>query len=106
MTACKYRTKHRKIAVIPAIVRRIATVTTLKALALPLFALLLTACAAPAPHNPGTSADWPVPTMQLGDKRGLPQGFEPCRKRGCDNNKLFFNPAQPEPSPNTLHRGW
>lgn len=45
--------------------------------------------------------------MQLGGDHGLPLRTErPCRKRGCDNDKLFFNPATPEPSVNTIHRGW
>lgn len=39
--------------------------------------------------------------------RGLPLRVDtPCRKRGCDNDKLFFNPATPEPSVNSIHRGW
>ncbi|MHC6223508.1 hypothetical protein ACYU03_01750 [Pseudomonas sp. X10] len=69
------------------------------------FALLLAGCSnAPTQH---TSPDWEVPSMELGGDRGLPlhpQG--PCKKRGCDNHKLFFNPGQPEPSVNSIHRGW
>ncbi|PZW48488.1 hypothetical protein F478_04003, partial [Pseudomonas sp. URIL14HWK12:I2] len=26
--------------------------------------------------------------------------------RGCDNDKLFFNPGKTEPNVTTLHRGW
>ncbi|MCO7631866.1 hypothetical protein NJF54_08465 [Pseudomonas guariconensis] len=45
--------------------------------------------------------------MQLGDDRGPPlQADTPCRKRGCDNDKLFFNPGKPELGVNTIHRGW
>jgi hypothetical protein len=45
--------------------------------------------------------------MQLGGDNGLPLRTEsPCRKRGCDNDKLFFNPGKSEPSVNTIHRGW
>ncbi|MBA1192309.1 hypothetical protein G7007_05445 [Pseudomonas entomophila] len=67
--------------------------TQLKTLfALATFALLA-ACASPA--RPHASIDWDMPTMQLGGDRGLP--LEPrtdrCRKGGCDNHKLFFNPA-------------
>ncbi len=79
--------------------------THLKVLALPLV-LLLTACSHPAPREPEPSLNWPMPAAQLGDHRGLPQATEPCRRRGCDNHKLFFNPAKPEPDATTLHRGW
>ncbi len=45
--------------------------------------------------------------MQLGGDNGLPLRTEsPCRKRGCDNDKLFFNPGKTEPSVTTIHRGW
>lgn len=84
------------------------TVNTAKALALPFVAALLTACATHTPPQPTQLAatDWPMPVMHLGDDRGLPRGVEPCQKRGCDNHKLFFNPAKPEPDATTLHRGW
>jgi len=78
-----------------------------KPLALLSFALALTACASdPAPHHTST-LDWNTPGMQLGGDNGLPLRVEsPCRKRGCDNDKLFFNPGKSEPSVTTLHRGW
>ncbi|WP_308812283.1 hypothetical protein [Pseudomonas entomophila] len=62
-----------------------------------LFALaslaLLAACASPA-HSPA-SADWDMPTMQLGGDRGLPleARTDRCRRGGCDNHTLFFNSA-------------
>ncbi|AXQ50137.1 MAG TPA: hypothetical protein DGQ94_03915 [Pseudomonas sp.] len=77
-----------------------------------LFALMgltvtLTGCMSghqPAEHN---GLDWNTPGMQLGGDNGLPLRAEsPCRKRGCDNDKLFFNPGKTEPSVTTLHRGW
>ena len=78
-----------------------------KALALLTSTLALAACASgnPAPH--GSNLDWNTPGMQLGGDNGLPIRHEsPCRKRGCDNDKLFFNPGKTEPSVNTIHRGW
>lgn len=70
-------------------------------------ALALAGCAS-STHSPKTSSlDWDMPGMQLGGDRGLPlRAQTPCRKRGCDNDKLFFNPAQAEPSVNSIHRGW
>lgn len=70
-------------------------------------ALALAGCASNT-YSPKTSSlDWDMPGMQLGGDRGLPLRAEtPCRKRGCDNDKLFFNPAQAEPSVNSIHRGW
>jgi len=78
-----------------------------KPLALLSLTLALTACASdPAPHHTST-LDWNTPGMQLGGDNGLPLRVEsPCRKRGCDNDKLFFNPGKTEPSVNTIHRGW
>ncbi|MFA7901270.1 hypothetical protein ACEODG_27735 [Pseudomonas aeruginosa] len=79
--------------------------TQAKPLALLAFALALTACAPshPAPGNLG----WNHPGMQLGGDRGLPlRADHTCRKRGCDNDKLFFNPGKTEPSVTTIHRGW
>ncbi|MDZ3994873.1 hypothetical protein [Pseudomonas sp. Teo4] len=81
--------------------------TQAKPLALLAFAIALTGCAggSPAPHN--SDLDWNTPGMQLGGDTGLPlRGEAPCRKRGCDNDKLFFNPGKTEPSVNTIHRGW
>lgn len=80
--------------------------TSIKPFAALTFALALAGCAStPTPQQP--SLDWSMPGMQLGGDRGLPLRSEtPCRKRGCDNDKLFFNPGQPEPSVNTIHRGW
>ena len=82
-------------------------VTYTKPLALLAFALTLGACSnSPVPH-PASNLDWNTPGMQLGGDNGLPLRVEsPCRKRGCDNDKLFFNPGQTEPNVNTIHRGW
>lgn len=80
--------------------------TRAKPLALLTFALALTGCASSAPqHN--SNLGWNHPGMQLGGDNGLPLRTEsPCRKRGCDNDKLFFNPGKNEPSVSTIHRGW
>ena len=81
--------------------------TLAKPLALLAFALTLTACSnTPAPQ-PTSNLGWNTPPMQLGGDNGLPLRTEsPCRKRGCDNDKLFFNPGKSEPNVNTIHRGW
>ncbi|MCO7517621.1 hypothetical protein NJF44_22820 [Pseudomonas guariconensis] len=76
-----------------------------KSFALFALALTLAGCANDASNTP--SLGWSMPGMQLGGDRGLPlQVDTPCRKRGCDNDKLFFNPGKPEPGVNTIHRGW
>ncbi len=70
-------------------------------------ALTLSACTSSAPTHHHGNLDWNTPGMQLGGDNGLPlRGETPCRKRGCDNHKLFFNPGKTEPSVNTIHRGW
>lgn len=81
--------------------------TQTKPLALLTLALALTGCASStAPHST-SSLGWNHPAMQLGGDNGLPLRTEsPCRKRGCDNDKLFFNPGKTEPSVTTIHRGW
>ncbi|HGM5579063.1 TPA: hypothetical protein ACKP22_000720 [Pseudomonas putida] len=71
--------------------------------------LVLSGCSSSSSsYTPKTSnLDWETPGMQLGGDRGLPLRVDDrCRKRGCDNHKLFFNPAEPEPSVNSIHRGW
>ena len=79
--------------------------TRAKLLALLTFAL--TGCAGGTSPNPSSNLDWNPPGMQLGGDNGLPLRTEsPCRKRGCDNDKLFFNPGKSEPSVTTMHRGW
>lgn len=82
--------------------------THIKPLALLTFALAATGCASTAPTPKTPSLGWDMPGMQLGGDRGLPLRTDsaPCRKRGCDNHKLFFNPGEPEPGVNTIHRGW
>jgi hypothetical protein len=72
------------------------------------FALALTGCAGGTSPHPNSNLGWNHPGMQLGGDRGLPlhNADGSCRKRGCDNGKLFFNPGQPEPSVNSIHRGW
>lgn len=78
-----------------------------KPFALLTLALALTGCASSAPPAQPASLDWNTPGMQLGGDRGLPlHADSPCRKRGCDNDKLFFNPGKSEPGINTIHRGW
>ncbi|WDY57756.1 hypothetical protein [Pseudomonas sp. PSKL.D1] len=78
-----------------------------KHLALLACALALTACAGGTSHTRTDNLGWNTPGMQLGGDNGLPLRTEsPCRKRGCDNHKLFFNPGKTEPSVNTIHRGW
>ncbi|MFK3771654.1 hypothetical protein [Pseudomonas sp. NPDC089406] len=79
-----------------------------KPFALLTVALVMTGCASPAPTAKPTTLDWNTPGMQLGGDRGLPLHAteSPCRKRGCDNDKLFFNPGKTEPGVNTIHRGW
>ncbi len=71
-------------------------------------ALALGGCTPNSASTPKTAnLDWETPAMQLGGDRGLPlQADAPCRKRGCDNHKLFFNPAEPEPNVTSIHRGW
>ncbi len=82
-------------------------VTQAKPLALLAFALALTACASGPSHPAPGNLGWNHPGMQLGGDRGLPlRADNTCRKRGCDNDKLFFNPGKTEPSVTTLHRGW
>jgi len=82
-------------------------VTQAKPLALLTFALTLTACASSPEPQHTSNLDWNTPGMQLGGDNGLPLRTEsPCRKRGCDNHKLFFNPGKTEPNVNTIHRGW
>ncbi|MFJ4344638.1 hypothetical protein [Pseudomonas sp. NPDC089401] len=81
--------------------------TYAKSLALLAMTLTLGACANHPTPQPASSLDWNTPGMQLGGDNGLPLRTEsPCRKRGCDNDKLFFNPGKTEPSVNTIHRGW
>ncbi len=47
------------------------------------------------------------PGTQFGNRYGSSAWLEtPCRKRGCDNNKLFFNPAQPESTMENTHHGF
>ncbi|MDH0730537.1 hypothetical protein N5F23_11655 [Pseudomonas sichuanensis] len=78
-----------------------------KPFALLTVALALTGCASSTPPAKPTPLDWNMPGMQLGGDRGLPLHVDsPCRKRGCDNDKLFFNPGKTEPSVTTIHRGW
>jgi len=82
-------------------------VTQTKPLALLCLTLALSACASSTPPQPRSSLGWNHPGMQLGGDNGLPLRTEsPCRKRGCDNDKLFFNPGKTEPSVTTIHRGW
>lgn len=70
-------------------------------------ALALAGCNSSSYSSKPPSLGWDMPGMQLGGDRGLPLHAEtPCRKRGCDNDKLFFNPAQAGPSANNIHRGW
>ncbi|MFJ4157721.1 hypothetical protein ACIPZF_23355 [Pseudomonas sp. NPDC089752] len=83
--------------------------THTKPLGLLACALTLTACASGTPSQQTSNLDWNTPGMQLGGDNGLPlrvQSQTPCRKRGCDNHKLFFNPGKTEPNVNTIHRGW
>ena len=81
--------------------------TLSKPLALLAFALALTACTSGPSHHKSSNLGWNHPGMQLGGDNGLPLRAEtPCRKRGCDNDKLVFNPAKTEPNINTIHRGW
>nr|WP_202607142.1 hypothetical protein [Pseudomonas monteilii] len=82
-------------------------VTQAKPLALLTFALALAGCAGGTSPHPSSNLGWNHPGMQLGGDNGLPLRTEsPCRKRGCDNDKLFFNPGKSEPSVTTIHRGW
>ena len=81
--------------------------TQAKPLALLTLALALTGCASGTAPHANSNLGWNHPGMQLGGDNGLPLRTEsPCRKRGCDNDKLFFNPGKSEPSVNTIHRGW
>ena len=81
--------------------------TRAKPLALLTLALALTGCAGGTSPHPNSNLGWNHPGMQLGGDNGLPLRTEsPCRKRGCDNDKLFFNPGKSEPSVSTIHRGW
>ena len=87
--------------------QRTLIVTQAKPLALLTLAMALTACASGTSSHPSSNLGWDTPGMQLGGDRGLPLRVEsPCRKRGCDNDKLFFNPGKSEPSVTTIHRGW
>lgn len=87
--------------------RTFAIVYRTNIIALLTLPLILTACTSSTPNPHNGNLDWNIPGMQLGGDHGLPLRAEtPCRKRGCDNHKLFFNPATPEPSVNTIHRGW
>jgi len=82
-------------------------VIPIKSTALLSFALAVTGCTNTTSHAPDKALGWDTPAMQLGGDRGLPLHVtQPCRKRGCDNDKLFFNPAKAEPGINTIHRGW
>ncbi|AYG47424.1 hypothetical protein DV532_01425 [Pseudomonas sp. Leaf58] len=81
--------------------------TRAKPLALLTFALALTGCAGGTTPHPASNLGWNHPGMQLGGDNGLPlRADSPCRKRGCDNDKLFFNPGKTEPNVTTIHRGW
>ncbi|QVM91144.1 hypothetical protein JYG34_24600 [Pseudomonas entomophila] len=79
-----------------------------KPFALLTLALAMTGCAGNTASSQPAPLDWNMPGMQLGGDRGLPlhNVDGSCRKRGCDNGKLFFNPGKPEPSINSIHRGW
>ena len=81
--------------------------TQAKPFALLSLSLALTGCTSDTYSPKASSLDWETPGMQFGGDRGLPLRVDtPCRKRGCGNDKLFFNPATPEPSVNSIHRGW
>lgn len=70
-------------------------------------ALAVSGCASSTPPHDTAPLGWNTPGMQLGGDQGLPRRADgTCHKRGCDNDKLFFNPGTPEPSVNTMHRGW
>nr|WP_245362644.1 hypothetical protein [Pseudomonas sp. BP8] len=78
-----------------------------KPLALIALALVLAGCANGAPSHSPHEMDRSAHALPYSDDRPLQLRDEtPCRKRGCDNHKLFFNPGTPEPSVNTIHRGW
>ena len=79
-----------------------------KSLALLTALLAMTGCANDFPASKPAPLDWNMPGMQLGGDRGLPlhKADGSCRKRGCDNSKLIFNPGKMEPDVNSMHRGW
>ncbi|HKS13055.1 MAG TPA: hypothetical protein VJS90_08440 [Pseudomonas sp.] len=67
--------------------------------------LAVVGCSPARPYQ--MPSDPKVPALQNEDDQDLRLNrHEPCRRRGCDDHKLFFNPAQPEPDVNSINRGW
>lgn len=70
------------------------------------FALLLLSlngCISP-PY--ADTAQWGYYTMEPLRQNPPPKRAGNCRKRGCYNHRLIFNPADKAPSATDLHRGW
>ncbi len=79
--------------------------TPLKLLGLFTIALISGGCSNGS-FNP-SSFKFYEPGTQFGNRYGPSFLLEtPCRKRGCDNNKLFFNPAQPESTMERTNHGF
>lgn len=79
--------------------------TYARPLALLALVLAVAGCSSSRPYQ--MPSDPKVPALQYEDDQDLRLNRqEPCRRRGCDDHKLFFDPAQPEPGVNSTHRDW
>lgn len=78
-----------------------------------IFCLALAGCAGSTSPTPPAKQESKVPVQpdwrmdhDRYDKRYQRNADGSCRKRGCDNGKLFFDPGESEPSVLDIHRGW
>ncbi|NIE77012.1 hypothetical protein F3J44_08035 [Pantoea sp. Tr-811] len=64
------------------------------------FLLTLSACST-LPSYP----TWEEPSVEV--VRQQPAVHQvPCKRRGCDNHRLIFDPSRPEPNGRAMHRDW
>ena len=57
--------------------------------------------------NVASFPKWEEPTVEITRQSSLPHrkpGF--CKRKGCDNHRLFFDPSRPETKATQMHRGW
>ncbi len=64
------------------------------------FLVTLSACSTP-PSYPEREEPWVEVVRQ---KPAAHRG--PCKRRGCDNHRLIFDPGRPEPDGRAMHRDW
>ncbi|EJN39396.1 hypothetical protein PMI38_01092 [Pseudomonas sp. GM84] len=71
-----------------------------------IFTLLLLPLYGCSTPSTGSTGEWEVSTIEPIPKKSPPKRAGKCRKRGCDNHRLIFNPAEKPPSATDLHRDW